>query len=306
MNKNLIKSDKVFKVIIIFAVIFTGAVAGVWWFWWKDHPPMAEQPKEEIPVIAQEPEKRDPPAKPQPVMDYGKLDKDLKFKDMMQKRKADYGLDEGVDMVVKSDEAIKVGGSTVSMQEILDKIRLKEGDLVEKDLKGGQPTEKTEGAADSSRETDQAGNRMKEAASEGEAKPLDQELRISFISEDPTGVYGIYVVESGDNVWNIHFEFLKTYFAKKKISLSSRADEPSILGHSSGVGKLLKFSEKMVYIYNVKEKRLDLDLNQIHPLSKIVVFNLARAFALLDQIDYRNVNRIQFDGETLWIPADQG
>jgi hypothetical protein len=27
--------------------------------------------------------------------------------------------------------------------------------------------------------------------------------------------------------------------------------------------------------------------------------------SLLDQIDLKQVNHIQFDGETLWIPADQ-
>lgn len=67
----------------------------------------------------------------------------------------------------------------------------------------------------------------------------------------------------------------------------------------------MKFSEKMVYIYNLEEHRLDMNLNLIHPLSKIVVFNLGKVFALLGQIDYRNVNRIQFDGEKIQIPAGQ-
>ena len=77
------------------------------------------------------------------------------------------------------------------------------------------------------------------------------------------------------------------------------------MGFSSGVGKVLKFSESMVHIYNLKEKTLDMNLNQIYPLNKIIVYNMDRVFALLDQIDYDNVNRIQFDGETLWIPAEQ-
>jgi hypothetical protein len=31
---------------------------------------------------------------------------------------------------------------------------------------------------------------------------------------------------------------------------------------------------------------------------------MEQIFALLDLIDYEKVNRIQFDGETLWIPAE--
>ncbi len=61
----------------------------------------------------------------------------------------------------------------------------------------------------------------------------------------------------------------------------------------------------MVYIYNIRQHKLDVNLNLIHPRSKIVVFNMAEALSLLDQIDYRNVKHIRFDGETLWIPAEQ-
>jgi hypothetical protein len=29
-----------------------------------------------------------------------------------------------------------------------------------------------------------------------------------------------------------------------------------------------------------------------------------RVFAFLEQVDYTNINRIQFDGDTLWVPAN--
>ena len=61
----------------------------------------------------------------------------------------------------------------------------------------------------------------------------------------------------------------------------------------------------MVYIYHLEEKKLVDGLDSIYPLTKIIVYNMDRVFALLDQIDYNHVNRIQFDGETLWIPAEQ-
>ena len=104
------------------------------------------------------------------------------------------------------------------------------------------------------------------------------------------------------NIWNIHFTFLKDYFGLRGIQLSPREDEPDNQGISSGVGKLLKFSEKMVYIYNIRQRRIDVNLDLIHTLSKIVVFKMKQIFTLLDQIDYKHVNRIQFDGDTLWLP----
>ena len=85
--------------------------------------------------------------------------------------------------------------------------------------------------------------------------------------------------------------------------MTPRADEPGSDGTSSGIGKLLKFSEKMVYIYNINDATIDSDIHIIQPLSKIVVYNMKDIFDFLEQIDYAQVNQIQFDGETLWLPA---
>lgn len=117
------------------------------------------------------------------------------------------------------------------------------------------------------------------------------------------GAYGIHVVKAEDNIWNIHFQFLKSYFTKRGITVSPVADEPLQSGKSSGVGKLLKFSENMVHIYNLKTRQLDQNLDTIEPLSKIVVFNLGQVFTLLNTINYNQINHIEFDGETLWLPA---
>ncbi|MFZ7128670.1 MAG: hypothetical protein ACOWWM_21155 [Desulfobacterales bacterium] len=118
----------------------------------------------------------------------------------------------------------------------------------------------------------------------------------------PTEMFGIHVVQPGDNLWNIHFSFLRDYFGKDNIKVSPLADEPTAGGYSSGIGKLLKFSENLVYIYNIKDKRLDADLDMIEPFSKIVVYKMDTIFELLGHIDYQRIDDIRFDGDTLWIP----
>jgi len=245
-------SNKIIGIVIVLVIVIAGAVGLKLWLK-HDAEPVDQKVSPKIIV----------PIAPQPVIDYNKLEKDQELKDLMQNRKAKYGLEKGIDIITKSDESLKVGDTTVPMQEILDKIRLKTGDIIEKDIQSIQ--------ADS-------GDKIKE--------------------------FGIYVVQPEDNIWNIHFKFLKDYFDDKGVSLSPIADEPNQVGSSSGVGKILKFSENTVQIYNIKKRELDIDLNLIVPLSKIVVYNMEQIFALLDLIDYKQVNSIQFDGETLWIPAE--
>ena len=117
--------------------------------------------------------------------------------------------------------------------------------------------------------------------------------------------YGIYVVKPGDNIWNIHFNILKEYYGLKNISLGIQADEPDQMGFSSGVGKILKFSEKTVTIYNLETKNIDSDINILEPLTKIIVYNMTEIFSLLNEINYENVSKLQFDGKTIWIATDK-
>ena len=197
------------------------------------------------------------------VIDYSKIEKEGDLKNLMDQRKKGLGVGEGIDIIAKSDESLKIGGSTVPMSEIIEKIQLKIGDIVERDIESG-----------------------------------DSDLG------QPIKGFGIYVVQPGDNIWDVHFRFLKDYFARKGVSLSPNSDEPDTRGASSGVGKILKFSENIVHIYSVEKRELDINLNMIHPLTKLVIYNMDRIFALLDQIDYDNVDLINFDGETLWVPAE--
>jgi len=243
---------------LILTIVVLAIVTATVVFWFiKKPPPVSEshRPPEEILL---------PVKKPPKVIDYNQLKKETQTKAMMRERKAELGVNQGIDIIAKPDESLKIGDTTVPMQEILDEIRLKQGDIIENN-----------------------------SNSDGTGNHLYQ------------GVYGIYVVQPGDNIWNIHFRFLKGYFNRKGLSLSPLSDEPDIAGFSSGVGKVLKFSENIVYIYNLKQKKLDVNLNLILPLNKIIIYNMDQVLALLDQIEYSKVSHIQFDGETLWIPAGQ-
>jgi hypothetical protein len=208
-----------------------------------------------------------------PVIDYNQLQKDAALKAEMAKRKAQYGVGKGIDIIARGNESVRVGKTTIPLSEIMDQIRLKRGDILENDL-----SQKTALAP------------VPETGKDKTLRPLPQ-------------VFGIHVVQPGDNIWNIHFAFLRAFFKKRGITVSRVADRPLPSGKSSGVGKILKYAEKMVYIYNIREKRLDVDLNRLQPGTKLVIFNIGQALAVLKNIDYRKINRIQFDGQTLWIPA---
>ena len=115
--------------------------------------------------------------------------------------------------------------------------------------------------------------------------------------------YGIYVIRPGDNIWNIHFNILKEFYDHQGINVSAEADEPIDKGMSSGIGKILKFSETLVIIYNLIEKKVDSKIDLVEPLSKIVIYNMEEIFSLLQEVNYNNIDRIHFDGNTIWIPA---
>jgi len=251
-RKPVKKANRIIGVIIV-ALVVVGAFTGIRFLMKQKSKLETKKGNEKIQI----------PSNTEPIIDYNKIKENKELKELMQQRKAQYGVDKGVDIIAQSNESIKIGDSTVSMQEILEKIRLKSGDIVEKDLKSQDVTTK-----------------------------------------DKIESFGIHVVQPGENIWNIHLTFLKDYFDHKGVQLSPRSDEPLEGGSSSGVGKILKFSEHTVNIYNIREHKLDVNLNLIFPLTKVVVYNMDQIFAFLDLIDYKHVNRIQFDGETLWMPSN--
>ncbi|MBW2370395.1 MAG: hypothetical protein JRH15_21195 [Deltaproteobacteria bacterium] len=256
--KATLSSKNLLVALVVGAVIAIIAVAGIT-IWQRKQ---AEKTPEKIEAI------QPIPIETQPVIEYPEAtDPEAQ---LTEARKSSLGIENGVDLIVKADEALKLGDAIVPMKEILDRIKLRQGEIIESDI--GQ-----------------------QLLSPMEVAPQNA----------TQSAYGIYVVQPDDNIWNVHFQFLQDYFRNRGISLSPTSDEATVNGSSSGVGKLLKFSEKMVYIYNVRDRKLAVDLGLIHPLTKVVVFDMGRVFSLLDQIDYERVNRIEFDGEIIWIPAKQ-
>ncbi len=475
-------SDTIFKLVVACAILAIIAL-GIWIFM-PNSPDMPLKPQK--PSFSTTGHKAKAPAIPdidttpseKPVIKYDEKDDDLK--ELMSKRKAEYGLSGSVDMIVKSDESVKIGDNVVSMKEILEKIRLKKGDVLEKDLKPENDLarkqqkverlftklkmakkkyrilekemkefpgdnddpgfkDKLKEHADlekimedyqSYKEILKDLNENKDLIKEGSIRkkilehilnqvqkkealekkfngyfkkgeheePLTRDELFGLLSEkearyweiekllkqpetlknkdlfkklikekeelrnlvgdyedykktiakikenrellkkddetikkiienkiahlkmrrndlednlvrkllpdEEIEVYGIHVVQPGDNIWNIHFQFLKEYFRHRRQNLSPMADEPKPNGTSSGVGKILKFSENMVHIYNITEGKVSEDINLIQPLSKIVVFNMGKALKLLDQVNVTTIDKIRFDGETLWLPSD--
>jgi hypothetical protein len=198
------------------------------------------------------------------VFEYDNLNGDTESGRVMRQRLREMGIKKSLDMIVRSDESIKIDDRTLSMKDILEKASAEKQIIHETRI------------------------------TEFEATELEQLHN-----------YGIYVVQPGDNIWNIHFNILKEYYASRGIHVAYDADEPLNTGNASGVGKILKFSEIMVTIYDIIEEKIVTEIDLIEPLSKLVIYNLDDVFELLSDIDLEQLDQIRFDGSTLWIPAQE-
>lgn len=206
----------------------------------------------------------------------------------MDRRKAKYGLKKEIDAILNPDESLKINKQTIPMKSILDKVKIKEGSVVEEPISDSKKIKKQE-------------KRVSQVTKRKTDKILKNKVK-KPVKKIKKKEYGIHIVKRGENIWNIHFDFLKNYFAKKNITLKDRSDEPLNNKKSSGVGKILKFSERMVYIYSVKDKKLTDNIHIIQPNSKIIVYNMEEVFDLLEKIDYSKINEIHFDGKIIWLP----
>jgi len=233
-------------------------------------------------------EKIQPPPPPPPqIVDFGKIQEktDLTLGEMILKRKQEFGLQDSVDMVVKPEESIRIGQETVSVRDILAEIESQMQGLSET----LQPDQATGSGGTEILEEDLSKPRKEVAP------PPPPSIRKSVV------YYGVYVVRPGDNLWNIHFNFLREYFKHRGIALSSTDDEAAA-GRSSGVAKILKYAETMVHIFNMKTKKLDHDLHMLEPHEKVVIFNLTHLNNILGPVMSREqFKEVRFDGRSLCL-----
>lgn len=266
------------------------------WPWAKTPPPAKKQvegklAKKSLPAPVTKPAEVPPPA---PIIDYEKIEEksDRDLKRLVQQRKKEFGVEKSVDMVVKPGEHIRVGEEIVPLDRILAEIE------AQKEEKRAQVTTPSQPA----KEMPAPSQPVKP-----ETKPIPPMLRepIKPLPAEPrkktVGYYGVYVVRPGDNLWNIHFAFLREYFGSKGIQIPLDADEP-IGSRSSGIGRILKYAETMVHIFNLKTKKLSKDLNLLEPKEKIVIFNLSALDQALAPLTYEEIDAIHFDGRDLILP----
>ena len=106
----------------------------------------------------------------------------------------------------------------------------------------------------------------------------------------------------GESLWSIHFRLLREYMAARGVKLGPNADQPTAQGYSSGVGKVLKFAEHMVGVYNTQTKHMSRNLNLLEAGHKVVVYNLTEIFSQLAKIDPRDLSGVMYDGRVLFFP----
>jgi hypothetical protein len=114
--------------------------------------------------------------------------------------------------------------------------------------------------------------------------------------------WGIHLVRPGDNLWRIHLNLLGEYMASRGVTLAVGADQPLRSGYSSDLGKMLKFAEHMVGVFNLETRQMSHDLNLLEPGEKIVVFNLSEIFRQMENVDLRDLRGLIYDGRVLIFP----
>ncbi|MBF0496004.1 MAG: hypothetical protein HQK58_05430 [Deltaproteobacteria bacterium] len=213
-------------------------------------------------------------------------------------RKKQLGLEKSVTAVVKEGEAVKVGGTTISMSQIMEDVKQQKHILDNRTVQG----------EDLPSDIKTSTLQKKVDTSKVElAGPISDTARTAIAIDSQKkaarAAYGLYLVRPNDNLWHIHFSFLREYLGHRGIILQARDDQPLPNGRSTGVGKILKFAEVVAYVYNAKERKLVRDINLIRPNEKIVVFNMELLSDILDKVDRTTIQKVTFDGVSLRFEA---
>ena len=179
-----------------------------------------------------------------------------------EQRKDLFRLDQSVDHIVTADEPFEIAGEQVTIKDIKQRLGLSPA--------SPSPSEETTGS-------EQPAGYLK--------KPIPK--------HDQPVYYGVREVHRGENVWKIHFQILRDYFLRRQVELLPTADRPDPSGRSSGIGRLLKFLEGVVYVYDVKAKRAVPDVNWVDPDTVIIFFRISEVFTALDQLQANDLAAVR-------------
>lgn len=174
---------------------------------------------------------------------------------------------ESIDHIVRKEEPFEIGGKTWRLDDILGKL------------------------AD--------GDQMRELIPFIQEKPIGPSIRRP-IQESlaphlrPDRYYGVRVVRPSENIWTIHYGIFREYMKRRGIEIAPAADRPLADGRSSGVGRLLKFMEHIVLVYNTETNRMVQDLHMIHPSIVIIFFNISDLFAAFDQLNSNTLLSLRY------------
>lgn len=206
-----------------------------------------------------------PPAPPLP---------DIHPEAAQDERQEAYGLEDSVDFIVRPDEPFEIAGKQWTIDEIFKRLH---------------PAIEHERILPSIQEAD-IGSALR--------KPIKPQ---SPARGEPAAYYAVRVVLPEDNLWNIHYAIIQEYLARRDIILSPWADEPYRNGRSSGVGRLLKFIEGLVYVYNLNQNQLKADIHLIYPNEIIVFFKISDLFAALDKLQPEDLQRLRYVRNSLQL-----
>ncbi|ROQ91063.1 hypothetical protein [Desulfosoma caldarium] len=206
---------------------------------------------------------------------------DVSPKTSQQKRKEAFGLNTSVDHVVQAQEPFSAHGRQWTVEEIQRRLA---GQALPSPQSSGAPTEP--GA---------------EKIALGGYVPKPMPAASAETPVQKTTYYGVRLVRPGENVWKIHYGVIREYFARRGIELPPRADQPRPDGQSTGVGRVLKFLESMVHVYDTRHNRLIENIDLLQPHNLIVFFNISEVFSALDQVNVQDLEALRYLGSTLQL-----
>ncbi len=184
-----------------------------------------------------------------------------------EERARAFHMEESIDHIVRRDEPFDVEGKDWTLDGILGKL-----------AEGYEPQELVPFIKEST-----IGSSVRRPIRE----PLAAHLQ-------PDRYYGVRVVRPGENIWTIHYGIFREYMSRRGVDIPRAADRPLDDGRSSGVGRLLKFMEEFVLVYNIQQNERIKNIHLIYPSTAIVFFNISDLFGMFDQLDVATLRSLRY------------